>query len=350
MTDITRNAMATPPTRRRAIRILAGAAGVFALGGGVRALAPPARFFHWRGDVLGASAEIALWHADAAFAANSIRRIGEELARLHRIFSLSDPQSEISRLNRDGALEQSSPEMLTLVRASLALGALSGGAFDISVQPLWRIYEAHFWSKSDIAPDIAARALGTARTLVDYRAIEANGRRIAFARPGMGITLNGIAQGFITDVIAQMLLRAGFGNSFIDLGEMRALGAHPGGRPWSVGLKDPARPSALARALEISDSALAVSGGYGTTFDPGGRFHHIFNPRTGDSAREFLDVAVIGPFAAAADGLSTALYAAGEANAAALIAAHPGYRALATRADGSIVSFTAEGARDGVWL
>jgi thiamine biosynthesis lipoprotein len=90
-----------------------------------------------------------------------------------------------------------------------------------------------------------------------------------------------------------------------------------------------------APMVELVDSAMAVSGGYGTTFEPSGRYHHIFDPATGDSARALIDAAVIGPRATVANGLSTALCVAGEARAAAMLAACPDYRAILTRIDGT---------------
>jgi thiamine biosynthesis lipoprotein len=87
--------------------------------------------------------------------------------------------------------------------------------------------------------------------------------------------------------------------------------------------------------------ALAVSGGYGTTFEPTGRFHHIFDPHTGACANSLVDVAVIGPRATAANGLSTAICVAGEDRAPALLAAFPGTRAILTRSDGTAVAIPA---------
>lgn len=89
--------------------------------------------------------------------------------------------------------------------------------------------------------------------------------------------------------------------------------------------------------------ALAVSGGYGTPFEPTGRFHHIFDPRTGASANRLLQVAVIAPRATIADGLATAIYAAGEAAAPRLLAGYAGARAFVTRRDGLSVALTATG-------
>jgi thiamine biosynthesis lipoprotein len=101
---------------------------------------------------------------------------------------------------------------------------------------------------------------------------------------------------------------------------------------------------AVAQTVDLADTAMAVSGGYGTVFEPSGRFHHIFDPHTGESAHGLIDATVIGPRATAANGLSTALCVAGEERAAALVAACPGYRAILTRPDGATVTLGAAAA------
>jgi len=329
-------------TRRRFWRVAAAVAGVPLMIAAVRASAPKAQWHRWHGEVLGALSELALWHPDAAFAKRTIVRVRQEIERLERIFSLYRPDSEVSRLNAAGTLMKPSLELRTLVEESQRLGQLSGGVFDISVQPLWRLYEAHFWSHVDIQPDIAARARDVARTVVDFRQIENGAAAIGFARAGMAITLNGIAQGYITDAIADMLRNEGFESAAVDLGERRAIGRHPDGRPWRIGIRD-GRDVGRIDQVEIEDMALAVSGGYGTTFDESGRYHHIFDPRTGASASSLVDVAVIGPRATAADGLATAICVAGEALAPTLLAAYPQMRAIVTRLDGTSMTFTSEG-------
>jgi FAD:protein FMN transferase len=188
--------------------------------------------------------------------------------------------------------------------------------------------------------------------LVDFRNIDASRMRIAFARRGMGITLNSLAQGFITDAIADLLRNEGFESAVVDLGEFHTIGRHPDGHPWRIGIRDGRAggfsiglsEGDVARTVELEDMALAVSGGYGTTFEPTGRFHHIFDPRSGASANALVDVAVIGRRATAANGLSTAICVAGEERAPALLAAWPGTRAIVTRLDGTVAMIPASGA------
>jgi thiamine biosynthesis lipoprotein len=325
-------------TRRRAIRIVAAAAGLPLLIAAVRATAPPAQMFHWQGEVLDQDAELTLWHTDAALCRRTILKIRAEIARYERIFSLYQPESEISRLNAAGALMGPAPELRALIEESQRFGVLSAGAFDISVQPLWRLYEAHFWSHAHVVDDIVARAKDVARELVDFRRIETGAGHIAFAREGMGITLNSVAQGFITDAIADMLRNEGFESAVVDLGEFRTLGRHPDGHPWRIGIRGAPAPNAVGRVVDLDDMALAVSGAYGTTFEPTGHFHHIFDPQTGASANQLADAAVMGPRATAATALAVAICVVGEERAQALLEACPGTRAIVTRPDGSSVT------------
>ncbi len=332
------------PARRRFLRVVAAVAGLPVIIAAVRATAPKAQVHSWHGEVLGALSELTLWHPDARFAQRTILRVRHEIARFERIFSLYRPDSEISRLNEAGKLMKPSPDLRNLVEESQRLGELSGGAFDISVQPLWQLYEAHFWSRADIHPDIAARARDVAHTVVDFRQIESGAAAIGFARAGMAITLNSLAQGYITDAITDMLRNEGFERAVVDLGEYRTIGRHhQDARPWRIGIRDGRHVGSINRIVELEDMALAVSGGYGTTFEASGRFHHIFDPRTGLSANSLVDVAVIGPRATAADGLATAICVAGEALAPTLLAAYPQMRAILTRLDGTSATFTAKG-------
>jgi thiamine biosynthesis lipoprotein len=325
-------------TRRRAIRILAAAAGLPLMIAAVRATAPPAQMFRWQGRVLDDLAELTLWHADAALCRRTILKIRAEIARYERIFSLYDPESEISRLNGAGELRKPAPELRSLIEESQRFGVLSGGAFDISVQPLWQLYEAHFWSQTHVVPDILLRAQEVARALVDFRRIETGASRIAFAREGMGITLNSVAQGFITDAITDMLRNEGFETAVVDLGEFRTLGAHPDGHPWRIGVRNAPLASGAERVMELAGTALAVAGGYGTIFEPSGRFHHIFEPQSGASANRLADAAVTAPRATTATALAVAICVLGEERARALLSACPGARAIVTRLDGTFAS------------
>ena len=207
-----------------------------------------------------------------------------EITRLERIFSLYRADSALSQLNRQGRLEAPPLELVELLAFSARVSAATGGAFDVTVQPLWDLYAGHF---ADPAADPAGpseAALAATLALVDWRAVEIDPARIGFRRPGMAVTLNGVAQGYITDRVADLLRGRGFDNVLVELGEIRALGRHPDGRPGRPASPIPNDPSAVLLELPLPDVALATSGGYGTWFDPGHRHHHLFDPATGRSA------------------------------------------------------------------
>ena len=321
-------------SRREILRIVAAAAVVPALAGGVRALAPRGKLYDWKLEVMGAMSELALWHEDPRVASRAITQVRTEVARLDGILSLYRRDSEISRLNRDGFLDNPSWELRDLLSAGRQFSELSGGAFDISVQPLWELYAAHFWTEADTSTDINAAARGVAERLVEYRLIDVGPRRIALERPGMGVTLNSIGQGFVADRIADMLGEQGFMHVYADLGEIRLIGDNPDGRPWRIGLRDPQNQAQFGRTLDLENIGLAVSGGYGTPFDETGRYHHIFDPRTGLSADKMTAIAVTAPSAMIANGLATSIYVAGREHAAKILAAFPGAKAVITTVDG----------------
>ena len=323
-------------TRRRVLRIAASAAGLALAPGAVAYAASVARPQRWEGVALGANASMTLYHPDPEAGARVLGDAVAEIRRLEKIFSLYRADSALSRLNRDGALDAPPAELLRLLSESRLYSEMTGGAFDVTVQPLWRLYADHFAEAGADQAGPSAAAIRRALALVDYRAVELDTSRIAFARPGMAMTLNGIAQGFATDRVADLLRGAGLENVLVDLGEMRALGAHPDGRPWNVGIKDPFAPARIAQSVDLANGAIATSGGYGLRFDAAGRYHHLLDPRRGDSHGRYASLSVMAPTATQADALSTALFNMDEAEFAAVLAGAADVEVILIRSDGTI--------------
>lgn len=298
-------------SRRRFLSIAASAAGLSVLPAGVSGAGRPDPVI-WRGVVMGGMASMTLAHPDRAEARRLVDRALAEISRLEAIFSLYRPDSALVRLNRDGVLDAPPLELVELIGLSLTLARESEGAFDPTVQPLFQLYKRHFAANPSSREGPSRPELKKARRLVDHRAVEVGSDRIRLARTGMALTLNGIAQGFVTDRVAALLQGAGMENILLDLGEVRASGRHPDGRPWRAGIADPFASGATIHDLELDERprglpALATSGGYGLLFDQAGAHHHLVDPRTGASAREHASVSVNAPNATLADGLSTAL-------------------------------------------
>jgi len=291
----------------------------------------------WRGRALGAEAELRLAGDDVAAARAAIAEALAEAERLEAIFSLYRPDSEIVRLNRDGRIEPASLDLRLVIAASRRWSILTEGAFDVTVQPIWDLYARHFSADGADAAGPAADAIAAARAKVDYRAIAIDGASVAFLRPGMAVTLNGVAQGYITDRVADVLAQAGFSHALINMGEFAAPAPPPGKAGWRVGIEDPrARGRIIDRVILGPRQALATSSGLGTRFDPQGRHHHIFVPATGRSADAVLSVSVLAGQAFVADALSTALAVQGVEGAQDLLRAGGATAAIVVDRSGQI--------------
>lgn len=293
-------------TRRRAVTVLAAAAGLPLL---MKIGTAEARTVRWEGTALGAPASIQLFHTDEATARAAIAAGLTELARLEAIFSVYRADSAISSLNRDSVLDKAPPEFVELLEHALSLAAKSEGVYDPTVQPLWQLYFRHFTASNPDPAGPSESDLAAARALVGWQSVEvdAGRKRISFARPGMGLTLNSGAQGYITDRVAAALRSHGFDRMLVDMGEPRAISTKPDGSAWRIGIANPADPSQAITTLEVVDKSVSTSGGYGTIFDSAGAFTHLIDPRTGRTAPALLGVSVVADTATQADGLSTAM-------------------------------------------
>ena len=319
--------------RRRFLAIAATGAVLGSVPGGLalagRSAAPAPTV--WKGVAMGALASMTLVHPDRRHAQAMIDRCMAEVERLESVFSLYRMDSALSRLNAVGTLDNPPTELVELLSFSLSLAHRSGGAFDPTVQPLLRLYLDHF-SRPDASPQgPSAQAIAQARQRVGFADVDVDTGRIRLGRRGAAITLNGVAQGFITDRVSDMLLANGFANVLVNLGEGRALGHRPDGGPWRAGITDPADPDRTLFELPLGSGrgqhpALATSGGYGTRFGPDPAIHHLIDPRTGRSANYHAAVSVAAPRATLADGLSTTLSILPPEQRAPLLAAYPSVR------------------------
>jgi thiamine biosynthesis lipoprotein len=292
------------PSRRRFIRIFAAAGGLAMLPLG-RAPQAGASLVTWRGTALGADAMMQIHHPDRKEVGRLIIRSLTEVRRLERIFSLYQDDSALVELNKRSVLVAPAPELVELLRLSQQYAALTDGAFDPTVQPLWELYAGHFSSETADPSGPSEAAVEAAVARVGYRKLHVS-RNCIVMPAGTALTLNGIAQGYITDKVVDLLRAEGIDHCLVDMGETRVLGPHPGGRPWDVAIADPDEANGIATILPLVDRAVATSGPYGFRFNPRGCFNHLFNPVTGACAYLYRSVTTVADTATAADAMSTA--------------------------------------------
>ena len=298
-------ARSTATTRRRCLGLVAAvSAAALAPVSWHPAMAstPAVPVTSWQGVALGADAQLRIVHPDRAWAGQLVQRAVAEVRRLERVFSLYRDDSALVRLNRDGILHDAPADLARLLATTLQFSALTEGAFDPTVQPLWVLYADAIRAGRPLPRGQALRA---ALARVDWRAVRLEGRAIRLARPGMQLTLNGIAQGYITDRVADLLRDAGLEHVLVDMGEVRAF-APPDAAPWRVGLAGDDEARTPLAALALREGAVSTSAGAGTVLDARSGLNHIFDPRTGLSPTQWRSVSVQAPSATTADALSTA--------------------------------------------
>jgi thiamine biosynthesis lipoprotein len=322
-------------SRRRFITLAAAAAGLPML---LKAGSAQTKLVHWDGIALGAPASIQLFHSDAAQARSAIAACLDELKRLEAIFSLYHADSAISSLNREGVLENAPADFIALLSRALVLAEISEGVYDPTVQPVWQLYFRHFTAAKPDPAGPPPQEIAAALAKVDWRAVEvdAKRRRIAFAHSGMALTLNGGAQGYITDRVTDVLRAHGFDRMLVDMGEPRALSAKPDGSAWRIGIANPADTSRIVTTLELVDQCVATSGGYGTLFDEAGRFTHLIDTRNGRTAPALLGVSVLADSGTIADGLAAAMLMAPIERRQAILKAAGGQRAIYVTPEGVV--------------
>lgn len=307
---------------RRSLLIAAGA-GV-AVAALARARYAPA--VEWRGMALGADARILLAGASAADSDRAIAASVAEIGRLERIFSLYLAGSELVHLNGEGALAHATPELRHLLAVSRSVHTLTDGLFDPTVQPLWQAYAGWHGARGSGVP-LPQDRFTAAMARVGLGRVTMDGRGVRLADGG-ALTLNGIAQGYITDCVAALLRRQGFDSVLVDIGEVRALGARPDGRPFAIDIRE------SGQRLGLADGALATSSPSSLLLAREQGIGHILDPRTGLTPARWRCVTVRHASAALADGLSTALTLASDAQARRIVAQVPGCAAWLTDGGG----------------
>ena len=266
--------------------------------------------------------------ADEAFG-----RAFDEINRLGLLLSRHNPSSPIAELNRSGVLVDVPVEVSEVIGQSLLFHNRTGGGFDITVKPLLDLYQQRFDTgkiPSDSEIEGALKGVGSTQLTVSKN-------RISFAKPGMGITLDGIAKGYIVDRASEVLSRYGIKNHLINAGgDIRTSGAAAKGSKWTVAIQDPNKNRAFPDLIKMGDGAVATSGNYEVFYDNEKLFHHIVDGRSGRSPQLAGSVTVKAPTVMEADALSTTLFVLEASEGLKIIENRPGLESFILNRNGSI--------------
>ncbi|WP_437713751.1 FAD:protein FMN transferase [Sorangium sp. So ce448] len=323
-------ALAACDARPRA-RQEAGPAASSASAGPLPAQAAPAQAGPARVAVearaMGTNLLLAAYTSEAMDEAAIRARLDKAIAEIRRLEGLMTtwrPDSELSRVNAaagKGAVEVSS-ESLAVIEKSLWISERSEGVFDVTFEAmhgLWKFDE-------DIDDNVPRKEdVERARALIDHRQIKIDRARrtVMLGKPGMRMSLGGIAKGYAVDAAARVLRGEGLTSFFVQAGgDLYIAGKKPDGSPWRAGVRDPRGKDAndYFAMIEVEDHAFSTAGDYERSFiKDGRRYHHIIDPRTGFPASESRSVTIWAKDALTADAVDDAAFILGAEKGLALV-------------------------------
>jgi thiamine biosynthesis lipoprotein len=262
---------------------------------------------------MGTWATLTVVTADSASIANVAY---QTLLVLHRVDSLMSnwtDVSEVARINREAGKHEITvhPEVARVLAFAQRVADETGGAFDVTVEPLVRLWG--FLAGTPHVPRQEEIEAALERVGHDKLRVNPAANTVRFARADVRIDLGGIAKGYGVDRAADVLRAAHVRDALIDLsGNIFAFGNAAGHADWNVGIRDPFGAHPYLARIHLHDEAVATSGDYEQFVAADGkRFGHILDPRTGWSAHGLASVTVVAPDAMTADAWATALFVLG---------------------------------------
>jgi thiamine biosynthesis lipoprotein len=271
------------------------------LGLGVNAVARESLVWQERSLVgFGTTLWLKAAHTDAGRLQKALNESVKAIRSVEKQMSLFDPDSALSRLNRLGELQKPDAELLSVLTLAQHVSYRSAGSFDVTMQPLWGLWSLH--SLTQTVP--SAKALSQTRSLVNWRALTVSPEVVRLNVKGMGVSLNGIAQGYAADKVRAVLQLHGVQHALIDTGETAVLGQSSKAEDWRFAVEPSVASTVTPPVISPHGWALATSSDSHTVFSADHMHHHILNPHTGDSPSHWATVSVIAPSCALADALT----------------------------------------------
>lgn len=250
----------------------------------------PAQASSWQGRAFGSEVSITI-KGPRDIAQPALAQALRAIRETEQLFSVYDPNSTLSRLNRSGFLAHPDPSFLALMQAADNAYQLTDGLFDPTVQPLWQALAN-------------GQQTARAQAAIGWDRVRFATTGVALDK-GQALTFNGIAQGYATDVVTGILDQHGLTNTLVNIGEYRGNGG-----PWTIGLSDPVYGHLGQRTL--SGGAIATSSPAALNL---GTQAHILHQT---AHPHWSTVSVEAETATLADSLSTALVLASRDEAAAI--------------------------------
>ena len=271
---------------------------------------------------MGTEFRFVIYTSDAQMAAQAASAAFKKVAELDATMSDYRETSELMRLCHQpaGQWVKISLELFEVLTRAKEFARLSGGAFDLTVGNLVRLWRRA--RRNSELPD--PKRLRQALDLTGYEKLQLDRktRSARLERPGMLLDLGGIAKGYAADQAMQVLKAHHIKSALVAAGGDIVVSQPPlGTSGWTISIATPASSDASALPpLNLRDAAVSTSGDAQQYVEIDGvRYSHIVDPRTGLGVTGRSSVTVVAPNGTTSDALATAASVLGPEQALKLI-------------------------------
>ncbi len=288
---------------------------------------------------MGSVFEFTLVEKDSATAHLHFQEVIREMDRIENLISEWRPHTQISEVNRNAGIRpvKVDREVWELTRRALAYSEQSGGAFDISIAALDKVWR--FDGSMTGMPSQEAIRKSVERVGYRHIVLDSASSTIFLKKKGMKIGFGSIGKGYAADRGRALMQTLGVTGGIINAsGDLSAWGEPRKGKSWKIGISHPFKSSKILKVLQIKEGSVATSGTYEKYAEiDGKRYSHIINPTTGYPSTGLTSVTVMGPTAEFANALSTSVMVMGVKEGKKLLKRFPEYRYILVKDTGKVI-------------
>lgn len=287
---------------------------------------------------MGSRFEITAVHRNESEARAAVEAAYDEIERIEAMISSWRETSETSEINRKAGVAsvEVSPDLFNLIRRSIRVSRLTGGAFDITFDTVGRLWDFKTRSASPPSKSAINEALGS----IGYQQIVLDEARhtVFLSKPGARIGFGAIGKGHAANRAVFVLKELGVSGGVVNAGgDLVIFGRQEDGSPWRIGIANPVDHEAVFAYIETTEQAVVTSGDYENYIEiDGKRYSHILDPRTGWPVDELRSVTIVCPDGELADALATGVSVLGVEEGLALINRLRGIEAMLVDRNGEI--------------
>ena len=265
----------------------------------------------------------------------AVSQVSSDITRLGNILTRFPGGTDLCALNQTNCVESPSADLLSVIKSAASNSEASGGSFDVTVKPVLDLLQGYLSG----LPFPSDSQFDAAKNLINYENVDASSNLVTLNKPGMGVTLDGIATGYILDHSIQVFKSMGIKSALVNFGgTLATLGSRADGSLWKIGIVDPLDPTSTIGNLHLKDQAVATSGDYEDYYTPDKNYYHIIDPSTARSPLFSHSATVVSSSAMVADPLGVSMMVESPSEAMNLVDSFPAECLLYTRSDGVLTS------------